>query len=88
MPVQLCRFLTGFRRKQALNIALDSLDKVMAKVGNDKEALEGVLSVMCWLFQRVIGSCRAPAEAVALVDKFVSKLTADSTSHPLLRVKT
>ncbi len=73
---------------QALNIALDNMDKVMAKVGSDKEALEGVLGVMCWLVQRVIENNTAPAEAVALVDKLVAKLTADSSSQPLLRVKT
>ncbi len=80
--------ITGFLAIQALNIALDNVDKVMAKVGSDKEALEGVLGVMCWLVQRVIENNTAPAEAVALVDKLVAKLASDSSSQPLLRVKT
>jgi hypothetical protein len=76
---------------QALDLALDNLDKILAPIGDkekDREAVEGVISVICSVFQRVLVHDTAPAEAATLVDKFISKLTSNSSSQPALRLKT
>lgn len=42
---------------QALDLALENLDKIFAQAGEkekEKESVEGVLNVVCWLFQRVL----------------------------------
>jgi hypothetical protein len=76
---------------QALDLALDNLDKILCPLGDkekDREAVDGVISVMCSVFQRVLVHDTAPAAAATLVDKFVSKLTSNTTSQPATRLKT
>ena len=70
---------------QALDLALENLPKVFAASPDAAEA-EGVLNVICWLFQRILENS-SPANAVALVDKLVSKLTSDPKQHPIVRLK-
>ena len=78
-------------RIQALDLALDNLDKILTPLGDkekDKEAVEGIISVICSVFQRVLVHDTAPAQATTLVDKFISKLTSNSSLQPGLRLKT
>merc|ERR1719183_90085 len=75
---------------KALDLALANLDKIMAQAGDksaDRETVEGVLNVVCFLFQRVLEKDSSPAAAEKLVDATVSKLTSDSTNSSL-RLKT
>lgn len=73
---------------QSLDVALDNLDAIIEQAGEKDLGVEGVMNVVCWLFQRVLENNTPPAEAVTLVDKFVKKLTANSKSNPILRLKT
>eukprot|EP00286_Rhodomonas_abbreviata_P022036 CAMPEP_0181310816 /NCGR_PEP_ID=MMETSP1101-20121128/12792_1 /TAXON_ID=46948 /ORGANISM="Rhodomonas abbreviata, Strain Caron Lab Isolate" /LENGTH=410 /DNA_ID=CAMNT_0023417479 /DNA_START=18 /DNA_END=1250 /DNA_ORIENTATION=+ len=76
--------------QKALDLALENLDKIFAQAGEkekERESIEGVLNVVCWLFQRVLENNTAPAESVTLADKFLKKLTSDTTTHPILRLK-
>ena len=73
-------------RWKALDLALANLDKIMAQAGDksaDRETVEGVLNVVCFLFQRVLEKYSSPAAAEKLVDATVSKLTSDSTNSSL-----
>jgi translation initiation factor 3 subunit M len=71
---------------QSLDVALDNLDVIIEKAG--EMGVESVMNVVCWLFQRVLENNTPPAEAVNLVDKFAKKLTSNSKSNPILRLKT
>ncbi|KAJ1484560.1 hypothetical protein T484DRAFT_1796769 [Baffinella frigidus] len=74
--------------QKSLDVALDNLDAIIEQAGEKDLGVEGVMNVVCWLFQRVLENNTPPAEAVTLVDKFVKKLTANSKSNPILRLKT
>jgi len=47
------------RTHQALDLALSNLDKILAQAGEksgDRETVEGVLNVVCFLLQRLVAS--------------------------------
>lgn len=69
---------------QALSLALDSMDKVFSK--GDRDSMDGLLNVVCWLFQRVLHN--NTSETIALVNQMTAKLTSDASLHPGLRLKT
>jgi len=77
---------------QALDLALANMDKILSQAGEksaDREIVDGVLNVVCFLLQRVLenaSSGKAPDEAVKLVESFIGKLAAD-TLHAALRLK-
>ncbi len=77
---------------QALDLALANMDKILSQAGEksaDREIVDGVLNVVCFLLQRVLenaSSGKAPDEAVKLVESFIGKLAAD-TPHAALRLK-
>jgi len=76
--------------QKALDLALANLDKIISQAGEksaERETVEGVLNVVCFLFQRVLENNTAPAEASKLVDAFLKKLSAD-TQHASIRLKT
>ena len=68
------------------------MDKILSQAGEksaDREIVDGVLNVVCFLLQRVLenaSSGKAPDEAVKLVESFIGKLAAD-TLHAALRLK-
>mmetsp|Transcript_31459 Transcript_31459/g.77123 ORF Transcript_31459/g.77123 Transcript_31459/m.77123 type:complete len:409 (+) Transcript_31459:39-1265(+) len=72
--------------QQALTLAMESLDDIFAK--GEAEVVEGVVSVVCWVFQRVLENNTAPADSVTLVDKFIARLTSKPDAQPALRLKT
>jgi len=75
--------------QKALDLALANLDKIISLAGEksaERETVEGVLNVVCFLFQRVLENNTAPAEASKLVDAFLKKVTAD-TQHASIRLK-
>uniref|UniRef100_A0A7S0VVX8 Eukaryotic translation initiation factor 3 subunit M n=1 Tax=Hemiselmis tepida TaxID=464990 RepID=A0A7S0VVX8_9CRYP len=72
--------------EKSLELAMDNIPRIIEGSQDATEA-EGVLNVVCWLFQRVLENNTAPANSVALVDKFVGKLAADPKMQPTLRLK-
>jgi hypothetical protein len=51
------------RFSQALELAQANLDKILSQVGDksgERETVEGVLNVVCLLFQRVLDTCKGP----------------------------
>mmetsp|Transcript_853 Transcript_853/g.1759 ORF Transcript_853/g.1759 Transcript_853/m.1759 type:complete len:411 (-) Transcript_853:63-1295(-) len=76
--------------QKALDLALENLDKIFAQAGEkekEKESVEGVLNVVCWLFQRVLENNTNQADAVTLAEKLLKKITSDTATHPVLRLK-
>uniref|UniRef100_A0A6U5BEW8 Eukaryotic translation initiation factor 3 subunit M n=1 Tax=Hemiselmis andersenii TaxID=464988 RepID=A0A6U5BEW8_HEMAN len=72
--------------EKSLELAMDNIPRIIEGSSDTSEA-EGVLNVVCWLFQRVLENNTAPANSVTLVDKFVGKLSADPKMQPALRLK-
>ena len=72
--------------QKVLDMALANLDKIFGQ-GPEKAAdAEGVLNVVCFLFQRVVESITA-SEAAKLAETVTSKLAADTECAPI-RLKT
>jgi len=72
---------------QALDLAMENLDKIISQAGDksaEREAVEGVLNVVCYVFGCVLEGSKSPAD---LVDSFVKKLGANTT-HSAIRLKT
>jgi len=72
---------------QALDLAMENLDKIISQAGDksaEREAVEGVLNVVCYVFGCVLEGRKSPAD---LVDSFVKKLGANTT-HSAIRLKT
>lgn len=61
----------------------------MASIFNssaDPAETEGVLNVVCYTLSKVLAKNSAAAN-VALVDKFIAKVTGDARQHPVTRLK-
>jgi hypothetical protein len=72
---------------QALDMSMENLDKIISQAGDkstERETVEGVLNVVCYVFSCVLEGSKSPGD---LVDSFVKKLAA-STSHAAIRLKT
>jgi len=75
---------------KALELAQANLDKILSQAGEksvEREAVEGVLNVVCLLFKRVLDTCKGEADVARLAQGLLGKL-AEDTQNANLRLKT
>lgn len=70
---------------QALDLAMDSMASIFSSSA-DMADVEGVLNIVTFMLSKVLARNAAPAN-VALVDKFIAKVTSDAKQCPVVRLK-
>mmetsp|Transcript_13925 Transcript_13925/g.38168 ORF Transcript_13925/g.38168 Transcript_13925/m.38168 type:complete len:283 (+) Transcript_13925:54-902(+) len=76
------------QESEAFDLALQNIDKLLTPASEkekDREAVDSVISVVCSVFQRIF--LKPGANVSQLVEKFVNKITSNSSAQPSLRLK-